>query len=61
MRVKFWYRCRGCGRQWWEVEEYEGDGVVAWMEAYGVKGRHRCSDRQVGGIEFVKAKVEVTE
>ena len=59
MKVKFWYRCKGCGKDWSEVEEYEGKDVAVWMEAVGVTVRHRCSSRQVGGVEFVKAKAEV--
>ena len=59
MKVKFWYRCRGCGKDWSEVEEYEGKDVANWVGAHGIVVRHRCSDRQVGGVEFTKAKWEV--
>ena len=61
MKVKFWYKCRGCGKSWYEVEEYEGENAMSWVEAHGVKTRHQCSDRQIGAIEFVKAKAEVIE
>ena len=41
------------------MEEYEGKDVANWVGAHGIIVRHRCSDRQVGGVEFTKAKWEV--